>query len=122
MHSFIVLTLVSFLILSNLTMAAPAYAGTNSNTDFAGGDGSAANPYQITTAEQLDKVRNYLDKHFVLKNDIDLSDYLAVGGAGYNDGKGREPIGDFNTQKAFTGSLYGANHVVRNLTNYTSSE
>ena len=33
---------------------------------FAGGDGSPNNPYQIATAAQLNEVRNYLDKHFIL--------------------------------------------------------
>jgi hypothetical protein len=33
---------------------------------FAGGDGSPNNPYQIATAGQLNEVRNYLDKSFIL--------------------------------------------------------
>ena len=65
---------------------------------FAAGDGSEGNPYQITTAEQLNNVRDYLgeaysDKHFMLVNDIDLTAYLASGGAGHNDGAFWEPIG-----------------------------
>ena len=46
---------------------------------FAGGDGSAGNPYLIETAQQLDEIRNYLnaENHFLLKNDIDLTDWIA---------------------------------------------
>lgn len=55
---------------------------------FAGGDGSLSDPYQISTPEQLNEVRNYLDKNFVLINDIDLITYLSTSGTGYNSGKG----------------------------------
>jgi len=39
---------------------------------FAGGDGSEGNPYQVSTPEQLNEVRNYLDAHFIQINDIDM--------------------------------------------------
>ncbi|OKP93399.1 S-layer homology domain-containing protein [Paenibacillus sp. P32E] len=44
---------------------------------FAGGDGSASDPYQIATADQLNEVRNHLDPglYFKLIADIDLSSY-----------------------------------------------
>ncbi len=38
---------------------------------FAGGDGGAANPYQVATAEHLDAVRDHLDAHFIQNADID---------------------------------------------------
>jgi len=96
---------------------------------FADGDGTSANPWIIETPEQLDLVRNYLgtgnnDKYFKLGCDIDLADYLAPGGAGYNAGAGWIPIGyevdntaslpganDFR----FTGTFDGDNHVIKNL-------
>lgn len=40
---------------------------------FAGGDGSSANPYQITNLQELDSVRLYLNKHFVLMNDLNVA-------------------------------------------------
>ena len=92
----------------------------DSSVEFSGGEGTPSNPYQIETPEQLDKVRNYLDKHFILKNDIDLTEYLAEGGAGYNDGKGWAPIGGISTPidtptNYFSGSLDGAGYKIKNL-------
>ena len=82
---------------------------------FEEGDGTAKSPYQITTAEQLDQVRNYLDKHFILTEDIDLSGY-----------ENWEPIGMFqplsekeedaetaNPKVAFTGNFDGNGHTSR---------
>lgn len=50
------------------------------------GTGTENKPYLITTAEQLNEARNYLDAHFELGGNIDLS--LA-----YGAGEGWEPIG-----------------------------
>src|SRR5690606_9412383 len=55
---------------------------------FAGGDGSASNPWQITSASQLHAVRDDLAAHYVLAADIDL------GTAPWNLGAGWLPIGD----------------------------
>ena len=49
--------------------------------EFAGGTGEPGSPWQITTAEHLNNVRNYLgddhnDKHFILMNDIHLGDFI----------------------------------------------
>ncbi|MGI6130227.1 MAG: S-layer homology domain-containing protein, partial [bacterium] len=62
--------------------------------EFAGGDGSSGNPYQVTTAEHLNNVRNHINDHFIQTEDIDLKSYLSEGGAGYNDGAGWIPIGE----------------------------
>jgi hypothetical protein len=45
---------------------------------FAGGSGTQADPWQISTAQQLDDLRLYTgssnyDKYFILINDIDRS-------------------------------------------------
>jgi len=53
---------------------------------FSGGGGSATDPYIVTTAEQLDAVRDDMAAHYKLGNNIDLSDYLA--NAGNNNGYG----------------------------------
>lgn len=37
------------------------------------GDGSEDRPFQITTAEQLNEIRNLQSSHFILMNDVDLS-------------------------------------------------
>ncbi|TDF95444.1 InlB B-repeat-containing protein [Paenibacillus piri] len=79
------------------------YAMWTSN--FAGGDGSADSPFEIRTADQLNRVRNALSASFKLAANIDLSGYLASGGAGYNDGAGWVPIGTASVP--FTGTLDG---------------
>ena len=74
---------------------------------FAGGDGSVENPYQIATAAQLNAVRNHMDSHFVLINDIDLSKY------------NWEPIGgivDKNEEsQIFRGTLDGKGYKIQNM-------
>ena len=42
---------------------------------FAGGSGTSNDPWQIATAEQLDRVRDDLTAHYILTADIDLSDH-----------------------------------------------
>lgn len=44
------------------------------SAQFAGGTGTADDPYQITTAEQLQSVNDFSTANFKLMNDIDLSD------------------------------------------------
>lgn len=44
--------------------------GVENVTEFAGGDGSPENPFKVSTTEQLDNVRDYPDKNFILVNDI----------------------------------------------------
>jgi hypothetical protein len=74
---------------------------------FAGGDGSPNNPYQIATAEQLNEVRNYLDKHFILIADINLDV------APYNTGVGWEPLGTAFSR--FKGNFNGNGYIIDGL-------
>ena len=74
---------------------------------FAGGTGSQADPYQISTVEQLNNVRDYLDSSFILINDIDL------GVSPYDSGDGWEPIG--TSTFPFTGNFNGAGYSINNL-------
>lgn len=81
--------------------------------DFSGGNGSVENPYQITTAQQLNLVRNYLDSNFVLNNNIDLSSF--------SEGLGWEPLGFFvnfqsEENQPFTGIFDGQGYTISNLT------
>ena len=82
---------------------------------FYGGTGTALDPYQICDAAQLDLMRYFLNKHFILNNDIDLTDYLKSGGAGYTKWgtNGWKPIGTSTTP--FTGTLNGQGFVVKGL-------
>ncbi|GAB2607827.1 hypothetical protein GCM10026987_02010 [Belliella aquatica] len=70
-------------------------------------------PYQITTAEQLNAIRYFLDKNFILMNDLDLTDDLAPNGQFYNAGKGWQPIGD--STNPFKGVFDGKDFEIKNL-------
>ena len=79
---------------------------------YGGGSGTAAEPYIIATAEQMQEVganSTDWDKYFILTADIDLAAYT---GMSYNI------IGNVST--AFTGVFDGAGHVISNLTIDTS--
>lgn len=80
--------------------------------DFAGGAGSGADPWQVSTAEQLDALRNFLAAHFVLTADIDLG---GEDGPFANGGAGWAPIGGGTLGDPFTGSFDGGGHVISGL-------
>gem|GEM_PF-6536203 len=75
----------AFLLVFLLAIA--AFAGlmatrtrSEASATFSGGDGTAANPWRISTAEQLNSVRSYLgtahnNKHFIMTNNISLANY-----------------------------------------------
>lgn len=70
---------------------------------FTIGDGSRANPYRIYTKYQLDHVRNYADKCFLLCNDIEYNDRW-------------EPIGSSLEQsEMFSGVFDGGGHSITGL-------
>ena len=82
--------------------------------------GTIDNPYQIRTPAELNSVRNYLgegnnDKYFKLMNDIDLTAYLASGGAGFTawGASGWLPIGDSGNR--FFGKFDGNNKKITGL-------
>ncbi len=81
--------------------------------DFAGGSGTAADPYRIATAQHLKNIGNYLgpdyrNTYFRLENDIVLTGNWT-------------PIGKFeysadNSKTQFNGHLDGAGYEIANLT------
>ena len=87
---------------------------------FCNGDGTAGNPYQICTAEELAALAGYVNdgygnnttgKHYMLMNNIDLSKYAI--------GAGWKPIGNnsaYNSSTYFRGNFNGNGKVVKNLT------
>ena len=98
--------------------AEPSGEGTDGDMLFAGGSGSAEDPWKIATAEQLDRIRDDLTGHYILIGDIDLSGY-----------ENWMPIGTFQPRSdapedaevphpdyAFTGTFDGAGHTISNLT------
>jgi len=72
---------------------------------FAAGSGTEVDPYQVSSAEELNKVRNHLDKHFKQTENIDLSTYNTDGGW--------QPIGDSSTP--FNGTYDGNSMTITGL-------
>ncbi len=82
---------------------------------FAGGDGSAGNPWQIMTPSHLDSVRHFSGDHFILMNDIDLSfDTGHPDGQFWNDGAGWERIGPYD-DGGFVINLNGNGKIINGL-------
>ena len=102
----ITITIVCLLFAANMLVNAQV---------FSGGAGTAADPYIITTPEQLNQVRNYLTAHFILANNIDLTEYLATVGAGYEQWgeQGWMPIG--TNSATFRGGFNGAGFKITGL-------
>lgn len=77
---------------------------------FAGGSGTREDPYLVSTPDQLNAVRQGLDQHYRLANDIDLSawgNWLPIGG---------EALNRYGEAAPFTGSFDGAGHVISGMT------
>ena len=109
--TFQTLFLCSFLLTINVAAQAQ-FSGS--------GSGTLSDPYIITTPAQLNEIRNGLDSHYRLANDIDLTDYLAPGGAGYAQwgDAGWMSIGHHREVRdwtEFTGSLNGAGFKITGL-------
>jgi hypothetical protein len=85
---------------------------------YGGGDGTAENPYQIYTAEQMNEIGanpNDWNKYFTLMADIDLSEYNAetFNVIGY--------YRDSSDNKPFGGVFNGNNNTIFNFS-YTSTD
>ena len=84
----------------------------NNTTQFAGGSGTQANPYKISTAEHLKNIALYPGAHFILISDITLPQA--------EEGRSKfTPL--FSDETMFSGSLNGNGHTVYNLTIYNTS-
>jgi hypothetical protein len=89
-----------------LLLSAPAQA------QFAGGSGTAEDPYQVQTLQQLQLIADsvYLNRHFIQVADIDASETEH-----WNDGRGFRPIGWPEAPdggRPFSGSYYGNGHSI----------
>jgi hypothetical protein len=95
---------------TNITMFG-CYCITANFSPFAGGKGTAEDPYQIADWYQLDSVRYYLSSYFILINNLDSNSigYTWLAGPTANGGKGWQPIG------TFTGSFDGQGYDIRDL-------
>ncbi len=82
---------------------------------FAGGRGSAEDPYRIATAEQLASVTAAMgggDTHFILINDIDLDPNLP-GGHLFDEAVIASGVAPY--RQPFPGNFDGSGHTIRNL-------
>ncbi|MHC4644772.1 MAG: GLUG motif-containing protein [Planctomycetota bacterium] len=79
------------------------------SSGFSGaGSGTQADPYVITTLQQLQEMNGDLDAHYILGNDIDASETRTwTGGAGF------EPVG--NSTDPFTGKFDGRMFTITGL-------
>ncbi len=68
--------------------------------------------------QSINENRASLAGYYVLENDIDLTDYLAKGGEGYNDNRGWNQIGIYHdleedpTRDSFTGTFDGNGYTI----------
>ncbi len=117
-----ILSLMLALSIVLCMMPGTAAAGTAapSTTGFAGGSGTEADPYIISTKAQLNNVRNYMNACYRLNADIvfTAADFEENGDF-YNDGKGWLPLGASQTnagnETAFRGIFDGNGHVIKGL-------
>ena len=89
-------------------------------SEFAGGNGTEENPWQIATKQQLAAIDKYVGdagkgKYFILTQDLDFTDDFSRSGAFYNDGKFWKPIGSEWESYSFQGTFDGGNHEIIGL-------
>ncbi len=75
---------------------------------FAGGTGTAEDPYQISNVNELQNMNLDLSAHYILVNDIDASSTSS-----WNGGAGFEPIGTVSNR--FTGTFDGFGYKITGL-------
>ena len=82
-----------------------------SGVSFDGGSGTPEDPYIISTAEQLNAVRDNPSASYKLVKDIDLTDYLDS----KNDTKGWKAVGGDSDSYTFSGDFDGSGHKISGL-------
>ena len=101
------ITILLFFILMFVTL--------NIFGQYSGGDGSAANPYQISNLLELEALSDNSqdwDKNFIQTADIDAT---ATASPQWNNGEGFNPIGT-SSSNSFSGSYNGQDYTISNLT------
>ena len=96
--------LLALVLCAALLCIGAAAAGTEDASQFAGGNGSKTNPYQIENAEQLKAVEDNLSASYVLTANINLD----------GEEKPWTPIGS-DKDHAFTGTFDGNGHTISEL-------
>lgn len=96
-----------------LTFSTSAFAVSAATGDFAGGVGSEAEPYLISTTAHFDNIRKYPSAHFSLLNNITFTESdFTEGGAFYNEGNSFIPF------DSFSGTINGNGYTVSGLEYY----
>lgn len=68
--------------------------------------------------QSINSTREALSGYYILENDIDLTDYLSLGGQGYNDNRGWNQIGIYHDlepepdRDSFKGTFDGNGHII----------
>lgn len=90
------------------------------STLFAGGTGTADNPYRVETAEQLNAIRYNLSACYIQVADIDISEYewKPIGDPQY---KFRPYLGAFTDIVGFEGTFNGNGFTINGLTIHSAS-
>ena len=84
----------------------------NNTVQFAGGSGTALNPYRITTAQHLENMELYPAAHYILTGNIVLTS-VGQGQSNFT------PL--FDDETMFTGTFDGNGYTISNLTIYNTS-
>ncbi|MCU4164528.1 T9SS type A sorting domain-containing protein [Carboxylicivirga caseinilyticus] len=101
-----------FTLIALFSLLSFAFSEKSTAIEYAGGDGTENNPFQIANLDQLKTLSETVadwDKHFILIDDIDASATST-----WNSNNGFSPIG--NKTNNFTGSFNGHNHSISGLT------
>jgi hypothetical protein len=100
---------------TTFTMPAQKVTVTANFAPFAGGSGAATDRYQIATWHDLQEVRNYLTRNFILMNDLDSSTagYEELVGPTANGEQGWQPIG--SRDAPFAGRFDGGGYEISDL-------
>ncbi len=96
-------------ILTALFTLSFLFISSSSFAQFAGGSGTQADPYQISTLQQLQDMKNNLGAHYILINDINAAETK-----NWNSGDGFEPIGS-GSSNSFTGNFNGQHFTIDSL-------
>lgn len=99
----IILALI--VLITSVSLLAPFASAEENTTEFAGGDGSAENPYLIADSYHLSNVNLYLNAHYKMISDIDFSN---------QSGNNWSLIGS-NISNSFRGTFDGNGYSIRNL-------
>ncbi|MCL2132162.1 MAG: T9SS type A sorting domain-containing protein [Lentimicrobiaceae bacterium] len=90
-----------------IIVSALFFGAFSAKAQFAGGDGSPQDPYQISTVNQLDSIRYFSDNHFILLNDLDIGDWISNHPDADMRQNGWKPI-----DSVFSGSLNGQGYTL----------